>query len=219
MAPDPTQTPAPGPETPGVVIGNHTQKYTARNPAIRLLTQRWVANLDRTFDQLAGDPAGPPSRALEVGCGEGVIADQLHRRFGDVAALDLADAGLRADWRHYPGPRFLHASAQALPFADDQFDLVVAAEVLEHLPDPDQGLREMARVSRRHLVLSVPWEPVFRGCNLIAGRYVGDLGNTPGHLNHWTRRGFTRFVGQVAQVRAVTTPFPWTTIWATLPTS
>ena len=219
MAPDPTQAPAPGPETPGVVIGNHTPKYTARNPAIRLLTQRWVANLDRTFDQLAGDPAGPPSRALEVGCGEGVIADQLHRRFGDVAALDLADAGLRADWRHYPGPRFLHASAQALPFADDQFDLVVAAEVLEHLPDPDQGLAEMARVSRRHLVLSVPWEPVFRSCNLLTGRYVGDLGNTPGHLNHWTRRGCTRFVGQVAQVRAVTTPFPWTTIWATLPTS
>jgi ubiquinone/menaquinone biosynthesis C-methylase UbiE len=217
MAPDPTQAPAP--ETPGVVIGNHTHKYTARNPAIRLLTQRWVANLDRTFDQVAADPADPVARALEVGCGEGVIADKLQRRFGEVVALDLADAGLRADWRRYGGPRFLHASAHQLPFADDQFDLVVAAEVLEHLPDPTQGLREMARVSRRHLVLSVPWEPVFRSCNLATGRYVRELGNTPGHLNHWTRRGFTRFVAQAAQVRHVTTPFPWTTIWATLPTS
>jgi SAM-dependent methyltransferase len=217
MAPDRTQAPAP--ETPGVVIGNHTAKYTARNPAIRLLTDRWVANLDRAFDRVATDPAGPPARALEVGCGEGVIADKLYRRFGEVVALDLADAGLRADWRGYRGPRFLHASAHALPFADDQFDLVVAAEVLEHLPDPDQGLAEMARVSRRHLVLSVPWEPVFRSCNLLTGRYVRDLGNTPGHLNHWTRRGFRRLVGQVAEVRDVTTPFPWTTIWATLPTS
>jgi ubiquinone/menaquinone biosynthesis C-methylase UbiE len=205
---------APAPETVGVVIGNHTQKYTARNPAIRWLTERWVANLERTFGQVDG---GGPRRALEVGCGEGVIAERMWRRWGEVVALDLPDAGLRADWRGRAGPRFLHASAHQLPFADDQFDVVVAAEVLEHLPDPAGGLREMARVGRRHLVLSVPREPIFRSCNLVAGRYVRDLGNTPGHLNHWSKRGFVRFVSQVAEVRAVTSPFPWTTVWAELP--
>ena len=203
------------PETVGVVIGNHTQKYTARNPAIRLLTERWVANLDGVLGRVAG--AEPVERALEVGCGEGVIADRLHRHFGEVVALDLPDAGLRADWRGYPGPRFLHASAHELPFGDDQFDVVVAAEVLEHLPDPVRGLEEMARVGRRHLVLSVPREPVFRSCNLVAGRYVRDLGNTPGHLNHWSKRGFVRFISQVAEVRSVTSPFPWTCVWAVLP--
>jgi ubiquinone/menaquinone biosynthesis C-methylase UbiE len=205
------------PETPGVVIGNHTQKYTAHNPAIRLLTEHWVANLERMFDRVGSDPSGPPAGALEVGCGEGVIADRMQHRFGEVVALDLPDAGLRAGWRRYPGPRFLHASAHELPFGDHRFDVVVAAEVLEHLADPELGLREMARVGRRHLVLSVPREPVFRSCNLVAGRYVRDLGNTPGHLNHWSRRGFVRFVSQVAEVRAVTSPFPWTTVWAVLP--
>jgi ubiquinone/menaquinone biosynthesis C-methylase UbiE len=205
------------PETPGVVIGNHTQKYTARNPAIRLLTERWVANLERALGRLDGEPGAPPARALEVGCGEGVIAARMRRRWGEVVALDLPDAGLRADWRRHAGPRYLHASAQRLPFADDRFDVVVAAEVLEHLPDPLQGLREMARVGRRHLVLSVPQEPIFRSCNLVAGRYLRDLGNTPGHLNHWSRRGFVRFVSQVADVREVTSPFPWTTVWAQLP--
>jgi SAM-dependent methyltransferase len=207
------------PETAGVVIGNHTPKYTARNPAIRWLTQRWVANLDRVFAQVAADPAGRPRRSLEVGCGEGVIAAKLHQRFGEVVALDLPDAGLRAGWHQLPGPRFLHADAHALPFGDDRFDVVVAAEVLEHLPDPARGLQELARVGRAHLVLSVPQEPLFRACNLLAGRYVGALGNTPGHLNHWTRRGFVRFVAGVAEVREVTSPFPWTTVWATLPGS
>jgi ubiquinone/menaquinone biosynthesis C-methylase UbiE len=211
------QSKQPAPETVGVVIGNHTQKYTARNPAIRWLTERWVANLDRVFQQVADDPAGAPKRALEVGCGEGVVADKMQRRWGEVVALDLPDAGLRAEWRRYPEPRFLHASAHQLPFEDDQFDVVVAAEVLEHLPDPARGLREMARVGRRHLVVSVPREPIFRSCNLLAGRYVRDLGNTPGHLNHWSKRGFVRFVSQVADVREVTNPFPWTTVWATLP--
>jgi SAM-dependent methyltransferase len=203
-------------ETEGIVIGNHTPKYTARNPAIRWLTERWVANLDGVFQRITGAP-GAVERALEVGCGEGVIADRMHRRFGEVVALDLPDAGLRAEWRRYPQPRFLHADAHNLPFDDDQFDVVVAAEVLEHLPDPDKGLQEMARVGRRHLVLSVPQEPIFRSCNLVAGRYVRDLGNTPGHLNHWSRRGFVRFVSGVADVREVTSPFPWTTVWATLP--
>jgi ubiquinone/menaquinone biosynthesis C-methylase UbiE len=78
-----------------------------------------------------------------------VVAGALHRRFGEVVALDLPDAGLRADWRSCPGPRFLHADAQALPFGDGRFEVVVAAEVLEHLPDPVRGLDEMARVGRR----------------------------------------------------------------------
>jgi ubiquinone/menaquinone biosynthesis C-methylase UbiE len=202
------------PETPDVVIGNHTQKYTARNPAIRWLTMRWVDRLERVLDRVAAD--GGHAAALEVGCGEGVIAEKLSRRWRQVAALDLPDAGLRAQWRDRPGPHYLHADGQRLPFADRRFDVVVAAEVLEHLPDPERGLAEMARVCGGHLVLSVPREPIFRSCNLVAGRYVRDLGNTPGHLNHWSSRSFVRFVGSVARVRLVTRPFPWTVVWATV---
>jgi 2-polyprenyl-3-methyl-5-hydroxy-6-metoxy-1,4-benzoquinol methylase len=204
------------PETPDIVIGNTTLKYTAKNPAIRFLTERWVANLERMIEQVAADSSGEPKRVLEVGCGEGVIADKLHRRFGaEVVALDLPDAGLRSWWQNYPGPGYLHADAHHLPFEDDQFDLVVSVEVLEHLSDPVRGLREMARVSRQHMIFSVPREPIFRSCNLISGRYVSDLGNTPGHLNHWSKRSFTKFVGTVGDVRGVTAPFPWTTVWAT----
>ena len=203
----------PAPETIGVVIGNHTHKYTARNPAIRLLTERWVANLDRVFGQVSRDRSGPPPElALEVGCGEGVIAARMHRRWGQAVALDLPDAGLRADWRRLPGPRYLHASALQLPFGDDQFDVVVAAEVLEHLPDPVRGLEEMARVGRRHLVLSVPREPIFRSCNLVTGRSVRDLGNTPGHLNHWSKRSFVSLLERHGEVVEARSPFPWTMI-------
>jgi SAM-dependent methyltransferase len=205
------------PETPGIVIGNTTPKYTSKNPAIRWLTERWVASLEQVFDRIGRDPQGAPKRALEVGCGEGVIAGKLYDRFDEVVALDLPDAGLRGEWKARHGPHFLHADAHALPFEDRQFDLVVAVEVLEHLTDPIKGLREMARVGRRHLVLSVPREPIFRGCNLVAGRYVKDLGNTPGHLNHWSKRGFMGLVSSVATIREVATPFPWTTVWAELP--
>jgi len=211
-------TPAPeaAPETPGIVIGNHTHKYTAKNPAIRWLTERWVGNLERVMDKIAAETSGPDIQALEVGCGEGVISDKLHRRWPGSVGLDLPDAGLRADWKAYDGPHFLHADAHRLPFVDDKFDVIISVEVLEHLTDPEQGLREIARVGRGHIVLSVPREPIFRSCNFVAGRYVKDLGNTPGHLNHWSTRSFVKFVSQVADVRDVSKPFPWTTVWATL---
>jgi SAM-dependent methyltransferase len=200
--------------TGGIVTGNHTPKYTAKNPAIRWLTERWLARLDATVGTLAGDSR--PRRPLEVGAGEGVISARLHERFGSCVSLDLPDDVLREEWRTRPGPHYLNGDAQRLPFPDDSFDLVVCVEVLEHLVDPERGLRELARVGTRHLLLSVPREPIFRSCNLFTGRYVKDLGNTPGHFNHWSTRSFTRFVSQVAEVRQVSTPFPWTVVWATL---
>lgn len=202
------------PETPDVVIGNHHHKYSSGNPLIRRLTEHW---LDR-LDDLAADiqDETPDARVLEVGCGEGEIARRLHDRWGDVTALDLPDAGLRADWEQVSGPRFLHADAARLPFPDRHFDVLVSVEVLEHLGDPERALREYARVTRRHLLLSVPREPMFRLGNVLAGRYVRDLGNTPGHLNHWSTPAFMRFCSQVGAIRATALPPPWTVLWVRL---
>jgi SAM-dependent methyltransferase len=211
MAADPTTAP----ETPGVVIGNHTAKYTTGNPAIRWLTERFISRLTGQMDAIARDPQ-PPINPLEVGAGEGVITLALLERFGRATGLDLPDAGLRAEWRTRPGPAYLHGDALRLPFADDTFDMIVCVEVLEHVTDPAAALSELARVCRRHLLLSVPREPLFRGSNLLTGRYVKDLGNTPGHLNHWTSKGFRSFVSTVADVHEIANPFPWTIARATL---
>ena len=111
----------PSAESPGVVIGNHTNKYVAKNPAIRFLTERWVARLDDFLEKIATSET-PPKRPLEVGAGEGVISQRLYTRFGEATAIDLPDSGLRAEWASRPGPRYLHADAERLPFRPDEFD-------------------------------------------------------------------------------------------------
>ena len=83
-------------------------------------------------------------------------------------------------------------------------------EVLEHLDDPDAALAEICRVSKRWVITSVPREPVWRALNLMRLKYVSGLGNTPGHLNHWSKGRFTRFVGTRLDVRKTLSPFPWT---------
>ncbi len=209
----------PTPETPDIVIGNHHDKYGGGNPVIQFLTRRFLVAVDALLDGVAregGGDDGPVTRILEVGCGEGEIAERLRDRFpqATVTALDLPDAGLRGDWNARQGVGFLHGDAHRLPFADDTFDLVVAIEVCEHLHHPWSGLEEMARVSSRHLVLSVPREPLFRMGNFLTGRHVKSFGNTPGHLNHWGTPGFLRFVSQQAAVADIKLPAPWTAVRA-----
>ena len=197
-----------------MVIGNTTAKSTAANPAIRWLSGRFLSRLDALAADTAADPR-PATRPLEVGAGEGVVSERLQQRFGSCVALDLPVAGLSEHWRARPGPGYVHGDATRLPFRDGAFDLVVCVEVLEPLHAPAAALRELARVTSRHLLLSVPHEPFFRGSNLLCGRYLPALGNTPGHVQHWSGAGFQRFVSQVANVRSVASPYPWTLVWAT----
>ena len=101
-----------------------------------------------------------------------------------------------------------------LPFPPLSFDLVMAIEVLEHVDDPVAALAELVRVSRGGMVLSVPREPIWRVANMARGKYLADLGNTPGHVQHWSRRSFVELVGSQLEVVNVSTPFPWTMIEA-----
>jgi 2-polyprenyl-3-methyl-5-hydroxy-6-metoxy-1,4-benzoquinol methylase len=191
-----------------VPSGNTFDKYGSTSPLVR----RLMSGFERSLSELIAR-AGPKS-ILDVGCGEGVLTFRWAQRLGDgtVVGLDLPDPTLEAQWRARPRAnlRFVTGRADELPFAPGEFDLVAAIETLEHVPDPEQALAEMARVAARHLLVSVPREPVWRVLNLARGAYVQRLGNTPGHVNHWSRRGVRRMLerhGELVELRA---PFPWT---------
>ena len=129
-----------------------------------------------------------------------------------VVGIDLDDPKLRAEWerRQRPNLTFRALEATAAALRRDEFDLAAAIEVLEHVPDPEATVAEMARVARGHLLVSVPHEPLWRALNLARGAYLRELGNTPGHLNHWTRRGFVSLLARHGEVIEVRSPFPWT---------
>lgn len=204
-------TPQPSGETAdtAVPIGNTFDKYGSSNPLVRRMMSGFFAALDASL------PTGRPDRVLEVGVGEGEVFDRVRERWPDVpyAAIDLPDDDLAAEWRGRDLPGGF-ADIARLPFPDDAFDLVLAIEVLEHVPDPPAALAELGRVARADLVVSVPREPIWRAANMARGKYLGALGNTPGHVNHWSSRAFTDLVGTRFEVSEVRRPFPWTVVTA-----
>jgi len=121
---------------------------------------------------------------------------------------------IQAEWakRQAPNLSYRVTKAERMPFADGEFELASAIEVLEHVPDPEHTISEMARIARGHLLVSVPREPLWRALNMARGAYVKDLGNTPGHLNHWSKRSFAALLSRYGTVQEARSPFPWTMV-------
>jgi ubiquinone/menaquinone biosynthesis C-methylase UbiE len=192
-----------------VPTGNTYDKYRSKNPIERRLMRGFFAALSDAL------PREPPVTVLEVGVGEGEISAKLRSLYPEahIVGIDLHDDALAAEWRTR-GFLGVYADIAHLPFPPQAFDLVMAIEVLEHVDDPMAALAELVRVSRGGMVLSVPREPIWRVANMARGKYLADLGNTPGHVQHWSRRGFTELVGSQLEVVSVSTPFPWTMIGA-----
>jgi SAM-dependent methyltransferase len=192
----------------GTVTGNTYDKYGSTNPVVRRLMARFEGTLEELFTQ------ADPQSLLDVGCGEGVLTHQWAQCVGDrrVVGIDLDDPGLHAEWakRTAPNLEYRVMKAENLPFADSEFDLASAIEVLEHVPDPEHTVAEMARVAQRWLLVSVPREPLWRGLNMARGAYWKDLGNTPGHVNHWSKRSFVALLSRHGEVVQARSPFPWT---------
>jgi 2-polyprenyl-3-methyl-5-hydroxy-6-metoxy-1,4-benzoquinol methylase len=191
-----------------VPTGNTFDKYGSSNPVVR----RLMAGFHDALDELWAKAA--PESVLDVGCGEGVLTAEWAERLGHgrIVGIDLDDQKLRAEWakRERANLEFRAEEATQLSFEDDEFDMATAIEVLEHVPEPEATLAEMARVARRHLLVSVPREPLWRALNMARGAYWRDLGNTPGHVNHWSRRGFASLLSRYGAVEELRSPFPWT---------
>ena len=158
--------------------------------------------------------AGRAGVVLDVGCGEGVLTHEWAERWATRGswASTSTDPKLPAEWatRARANLEYRVEEATALSFADDEFDVATAIEVLEHVPDPEATVAEMARVAERWLLVSVPREPLWRGLNMARGAYWGSLGNTPGHVNHWSKRSFTAMLSRHGTVEEARSPFPWT---------
>lgn len=191
----------------GIVIGNVTDKGKQGGRIGRHL----VEVFDRRLLTAVQAPPRPAS-VHEVGCGEGRLSRLLAAALGaPVLATDFSTQLIAENLqRGDEGIRYVQRSIYDLDPATDQADLVVCCEVLEHVVRPDDALEALARLGASRVILSVPREPIWRLLNMARGKYLGNFGNTPGHLNHWSPRSFSRLLqAHGFSARQWLNPFPW----------
>jgi 2-polyprenyl-3-methyl-5-hydroxy-6-metoxy-1,4-benzoquinol methylase len=188
--------------------GNVYDKYGTSNPIARRLMAGFMRHLEALVERTGA------REAHEVGCGEGELAILLAHRGLRVRGTD-AFAAVLEEARERARLAGVEIDYEATPVEEldperHASELIVCCEVLEHLADPDLALETLSRLAQPWLIASVPREPLWRALNLARLSYVGELGNTPGHLNHWSKRGFARFLESRFEVVELRSPLPWT---------
>lgn len=184
---------------------SNCQKYHAANPLVRRLLRRFLEEVSATVGGLE------PSSIVDLGCGEGVVARLLHRRFPEIdyTGLDTSERSVKVARALNPELRFEVRSLLEPPPPADQADVAICLEVLEHLPDADLTAARILSWTRERAIISVPWEPFFRLGNLLRGRYVRSWGDHPEHLQHFNRRSLRALLSRHATVERIWTSFPW----------
>ena len=187
------------------------QKHESKNPIQQALLSRFKGEAVRLAKRVA------PATVLEVGCGEGYMLDVVERAGlgAELTGVDISEPAI-AEAKARLQDRATLEARDARELADDgrTFDLVMMLEVLEHIPQPEQMLPILEQLTKRYLLLSVPWEPFFRGLNFLRGKHLSDWGNDPEHVNHWGRSSFFRFVQRRFIILETPVVFPWTMVLA-----
>jgi ubiquinone/menaquinone biosynthesis C-methylase UbiE len=103
-------------------------------------------------------PSGKIESILDAGCGDGFFCHWIRGKIGAsrVAGADISEKRLERARGRYPGIEYVEGELPKLPFKDGEFEVVTCIEVLEHQVDPAAALKELARIARRFVIVTVP---------------------------------------------------------------
>lgn len=153
----------------------------------------------------------PDDRVLEIGCGAGEssrrIREVLKKNYFEASDYDERYVNVLSSMNL--DFKISHESVYSLKRKDNEYDRVIMLEVLEHLTDYELALKELFRVASRSVVISVPNEPLWRILNMLRLKYLKNFGNTPGHINHFTKGRLVNMLNKYGIVKNIYTPVPW----------
>ena len=199
--------------------GNYYDKYGSKSSIEVNIMKGFFDSLELTVKKALTE--GNVRTCLEAGCGEGKVISHIRdltRAEASYYAFDISEQLIEKNKSEYEDIRFFchniyeEIGSEFLP-ESGKYDLILCCEVLEHMDDPVSAIKNLMKYSDR-FVFSVPNEPIWRILNMARGKYWKDLGNTPGHVGHYSTKKFVRLLESVGlNVVFVGTPLPWTMVY------
>lgn len=190
--------------------GNYYDKYHSTNPIVKWMMSNFFSDFKELLQQ-----TGDVNTILEAGCGEGEISAFLWKYYGNACKIKAFDISEKVIGKAKKDNKEIDFSIENIYELDASggYELVVCSEVLEHLEFPEKALEKLIKATNKYLILSVPREPIWRMLNILRGKYWKNLGNTPGHIQHWGSRSFIRFIKKSKmKIIQVKKPYPWTLV-------
>lgn len=185
------------------------EKHNTKNPIGKFFLNNFLNSVVKTIRPLNIETV------LDAGCGEGFTLDRLQQeKIGKTfEGIEFDQEAVELGNKLYPTLNIKQGDIYKLPFKNNSFDLVVCTEVLEHLENPKKAYRELLRVSRKYVLISVPNEPFFTIQRIARFQNIRHLGAHPEHIQHWTFPAFMKFI-KVRGVKIVSRklPVPWTMV-------
>lgn len=179
-------------------------KYQSGNIIVRRLIESFFQKLEKQLYSIEFESL------LDAGCGEGETLERVRTVLPmRVEGFDINPQCVSFCQQRHVKYCFTQQNIYSLPWRDNEFDIALCMEVLEHLERPEVALQELLRVSHLGIIISVPHEPWFLLGNLFRGKYLTTWGNHPEHIQHWNPKSLKRFLMPYAQVASINNAFPW----------
>lgn len=213
--------------------GNYYDKYHSSNPLVKWM----MSGFKNKMKIMLYETKKNFNHVCEAGCGEGEITTYIRSLYNEteIDAFDISRKVIEEANRKNKNVSFFVGdicNLRLTPYSavalgrqgggtyvpqNEFYDLIVCLEVLEHLERPEAAIENFKKINSHdgYLLLSVPNEPIWRICNMARGKYLSDFGNTPGHINHWSKRSFCKMLKKCGlEIISVESPFPWTMVLA-----
>jgi ubiquinone/menaquinone biosynthesis C-methylase UbiE len=189
------------------------KEYSSNNVISRILINNFYEKLRKVIII----PILPQIRSIiEIGCGAGESTKKILKMVCNVK-YEATEYDLRyidaLNNKNLPF-KISQENVYGLNKEENSYDCVIMLEVLEHLENYELALKEIFRVSRKYVIISVPNEPIWRILNILRFKYVKQFGNTPGHINHWGSSELRQLITKYGLIVKMAMPLPWLIIIA-----
>jgi len=196
-------------------ISGNEQKYKTQKALSRSLIGNFLTKVVVMVEK------NQPKSILDVGCGKGFVVSFLKRHLEkstaeqiDFWGFDISSENIQVARKVLGEEKAFVADIYEIDLPERSFDLVLALEILEHLEKPRKALKQLQKITKRNILLSVPLEPYFGFSNLLFRRKMKEIKKEESRINKWTKGKFVNLVDKYFEVEEVTISFPWLLVLA-----